>query len=277
MVDVYDYLDYRKYLRDSYLERQSGNAKLTHRDIGNLGGFDPGLFSKVLFGQRNISRKLIPGFCIAFGLKGREAAFFANLVLFNQALTFDKKQVFFKKLLASDGGKIAPVARSQYEFYSKWQHTAIRELLHYFPFAGDYKELGRQLSPPIGARPARQSVALLERLGMIRKTTDGKFELTSTQISSGLETRSVQIDNFIQQCIELAMAGLKRIPGNKRNYSTLTFSVPRDKIPEMEDRIRTFRRELSDWVSKQGSQDSVYQLNLQLFPMTRPAGGKRNA
>lgn len=275
MVEVYDYLDYRKFLRDSYQARQSGNAKLSHREIGKLGGFDPGLFSKVLAGQRNISGKLVPGFCRAFGLEGKAAEFFADLVRFNQSATFEKKRESFQRLLANGGSKIAPVARSQYEFYGAWQHSAIRELLHYFPFRGDYKDLGRRLNPPIGARAAKKSVDLLERLGMIRKTGTGGFELTDAQISSGLETRSVQIDNFIQQGLELAMTGLKRLPGKRRNYSTLTFSVPGDKIPEVEDRIREFRRELADWVRKQDGQDSVYQVNLQLFPLTKPSGGTR--
>jgi uncharacterized protein (TIGR02147 family) len=277
MAELRAYLDYRKFLRDRYLEKQAGDGKFTHRVIGQVGGFDPGLFSKVIFGQRNISRKLIPGFCKAFGLIGDEAEYFKKLVFFNQAGTFEKKKASYEKLLAEGGRKVVPVARNQYEFYSDWRHSAIREILNYHPFRGDFKELGKLLHPAVGARAAKKSVALLERLGMIRRTRSGGYELADRQVTSGIETKSVEIDSFILQCMELAVAGLKRIPGNKRNFSTLTFSIPRDKIPALEDRIRAFRKDTSAWIRKQRGQDSVYQFNLQLFPMTSLKRRKKDA
>jgi uncharacterized protein (TIGR02147 family) len=278
MIEVFDYLDYREFLRDRYLESQVGDGKFTHRSIGEKGGFDPGLFSKVIMGQRNISGKLIPGFCKAFALEGRQAAYFGRLVLFNQAKTFGKKKSLFEKLLSDAGGRMVPVARGQYEFYREWHHTAIRELLNYHPFKGDFKDLGRQLHPPVSAAKARQSVALLEKLGFIRKGKgkDGTYELASPQITTGNDTRSVAVDNFILQGLELAKSGLKKIPANRRNFSTLTFSVPGNRIADLEERLRAFRRELAEWVRKAGGQDSVYQLNMQLFPLTVPKKGKGN-
>ena len=40
------------------------------------------------------------------------------------------------------------VGMDRLEFYSKWYHGAIRELLFFHPFRGDYAELARRLSPP---------------------------------------------------------------------------------------------------------------------------------
>jgi uncharacterized protein (TIGR02147 family) len=276
MIEVFDYLDYREFLRDRYLESQVRDRKFTHRSIGERGGFDPGLFSKVIMGKRNISSKLIPGFCKAFALEDREAAYFGRLVLFNQAKTFEKKKSLFEKLLSEAGSRMVPVARDQYEFYREWHHTAIRELLNYYPFKGDFKDLGRQLHPPVSAGKARRSVALLERLGFIRKGKRGAYELASPQITTGYDTRSVAVDNFILQGLELAKSGLKKIPADHRNFSTLTFSVPGKRIADLEDRLRAFRREVAEWVRKAGGQDSVYQLNIQLFPLTAPKKGKRN-
>lgn len=86
MPDIYQYIDYRLFLRDAYLAlKQSRPSGFTHRRIGQKGGFDPGLFSKVIQGQRNISDKLVPGFCKAFGLAGQEARYFHVLVRYGQA------------------------------------------------------------------------------------------------------------------------------------------------------------------------------------------------
>jgi uncharacterized protein (TIGR02147 family) len=88
MPDVFAYGDYRKFLKDAYLEKKRTRPSgFTHRLIGRKGGFDPGLFSKVVQGQRNISVKLIPGFCRAFGLQGPESEYFEALVHLAQAAT----------------------------------------------------------------------------------------------------------------------------------------------------------------------------------------------
>lgn len=86
MCDIYLYTDYRAYLGDAYhYLKKTRPSGFTHRRIGQKGGFDPGLFSKVIQGQRNISEKLLPGFCRAFGLEGDEARYFHHLVRLGQA------------------------------------------------------------------------------------------------------------------------------------------------------------------------------------------------
>ncbi len=93
MTNVFEYSDYRKFLRDAYLDmKRTKPSGFTHRRIGQKGGFDPGLFSKVIQGERNISPKLIPGFCRAFELGGQEAQFFANMVVQCQAKSEEERK-----------------------------------------------------------------------------------------------------------------------------------------------------------------------------------------
>lgn len=83
---IYEYSDYRKFLSDYYLHlKRTRPSGFTHRRIGQKGGFDPGLFSKVIQGERNLSPRLIAGMCKAFGLTGAEARYFGDLVLREQA------------------------------------------------------------------------------------------------------------------------------------------------------------------------------------------------
>jgi uncharacterized protein (TIGR02147 family) len=104
MVDIYHYSDYRNYLKDAYLDlKKARPSGFTHRRIGQKGGFDPGLFSKVIQGQRNISEKLLPGFCRAFGLEGDEARYFHCLVRYTQADTVAERRLLEKELAAFPG------------------------------------------------------------------------------------------------------------------------------------------------------------------------------
>jgi uncharacterized protein (TIGR02147 family) len=104
MADIYLYTDYRAYLRDAYLHlKRTRPSGFTHRRIGQKGGFDPGLFSKVIQGQRNISAKLLPGFCRAFGLEGDEARYFQCLVRLDQADSETERRRLERELAAFPG------------------------------------------------------------------------------------------------------------------------------------------------------------------------------
>jgi uncharacterized protein (TIGR02147 family) len=267
--NIYHYLDYRKFLKDAYKEKRAGDAGFTHRDIGRLGDFDPGLFSKVITGQRNISKKLVPGFCLAFELQGKVAKFFELLVLFNQARTHSDRKKYFEQILAAGGKRIIQVAKDQYEFYDKWYYTAVRELLSFYSFKGDYKDLAEQLFPKIKPKEARKAVELLENLGFIKKMKNGKYEIVDRQITTGYDSKAVAVDNFILQCMDLAKGSVDRFKGRQRNLSTVTFSISHKDYPVIEEKIRAFRRELMEFIRNGEGQDMVCNLNMHLFPLTQ--------
>ena len=90
-----------------------------------------------------------------FSLKQREADYFECLVLYTQGKTHEEKKRYFEKMIAFLEINIRMFNPDQYQFFQKWYYTAIHVLLDTFRFRGDYKALGRKLSPPISAEQAR--------------------------------------------------------------------------------------------------------------------------
>jgi uncharacterized protein (TIGR02147 family) len=50
--------------------------------------------------------------------------------------------------------------------------------------------------------------------------------------------------------------------------TSITFSINRKNIPEAKKMIRTFRRKMATLMAK-GHKTDVYNLNVQLFPVTK--------
>ena len=86
MANIFEYIDYRQYLRDAYEERRKESPKFSYRFIaGKVGFSSPGFFANVLSGKKDISLKLALKFAELFKLGRKEKEYFETLVLFNKA------------------------------------------------------------------------------------------------------------------------------------------------------------------------------------------------
>jgi uncharacterized protein (TIGR02147 family) len=160
------------------------------------------------------------------------------------------------------------VDAEKYEYFSKWYYVAIRELLAYHRFEGDYKTLAEKLNPPISEAKAIKAVDLLLRLGLIRKNNDGSHEQTDQFITTGESWNSIAIENFQKEMLRLAEESITKIPKKDRETSTITVSVSRKCFEAMKDRLREIRKELLEMARIERNPEGVFQVNFQIFPLT---------
>jgi uncharacterized protein (TIGR02147 family) len=177
--------------------------------------------------------------------------------------------MYFEKLLSLKGVRAATVTEDQYEFYQKWYHTAIRSVLEYYDFKGNFRDLGEQLNPPVSARDAKRSVKLLERLGLIKKNPEKRYILTDKAITTGPEWRSLAVRSFQEEVIGLAKESLARHKQELRDISTITMNINAENFVEIRERIKSFRESIVQYVNEGVDPDRVYHMNIQLVPLTR--------
>jgi uncharacterized protein (TIGR02147 family) len=271
MVDIYEYIDYRKLLKDLYEERKKQFPFFSYRYIARKVGFSSaGFFANVVQHKRNISSEFIFKFAQVFKLKRGETEYFELLVLFDQAKNHDQKKYYFEKILSSKKSKIKVTDALHYEFYSRWYYTAVREVLDIYKFDGNYTELAKMVSPPITPVEARKAIELLEKMGFIKRGDKGRYQQTEEFITTGYDARAVAITNFLVSTLDLARQAIDRYPRDKRSMSTLTFSCSADGYAQIDDRLKTFRREILEIVRADKNRDRIYHVNFQVFPMSNP-------
>lgn len=272
MVDIYEYIDYRKLLKDLYDERKALNPAFSYRFIaGKVGFSSAGFFTNIIQGKRNISAENIFKFAGVFKLKRHETEYFELLVLFDQAKSHDRKKYYFEKILSSKRSKIKQTEAWQYEFYSQWYYTAVREVLDICRFDGnDYAALAKKVSPAITPAQAKKAVELLEKLQFIKRGKDGIYSQSDDLITTGYEAPTVAVTNFLVSTIDLAREAIDRYPRSDRSISTLTFSCSGEGYRTIEDRLKTFRREILEIVRADKNRDRVYHVNFHVYPMSKP-------
>ncbi|MBQ1824575.1 MAG: TIGR02147 family protein [Fibrobacter sp.] len=271
MIDLFGYLNYRDFLRDAYEERHSGDWRFSHRYIADRAGFDSSMFNKILQGKRNLTERMVKVFADIFCSDDREKAYFANMVAFNQAKTHSESRQYLEKLVATKECKVEDLAKDQFEYFDHWYHAVIRELVTFYPYVGDDAALGLMVRPPITASQVKSSIALLERLSMIRKNEEtGMYEQMQGLISSGSESYSTAVNSYIQQNLDVAQTAMDRFGKGERNLSTLAFACDESTYDELVEMVRRFRREILAKVSQCGKPNRVFQLGMQLFPLSDP-------
>jgi uncharacterized protein (TIGR02147 family) len=267
---IFKYLDYREYLKDHYEASKRRSSFFSYRYISVKTGLDASFYVKVLQKQMHLSLKSLPGIVSFLGLNKKECEYFTLLVRFNRAKQQDETRLYFEKLieLRELSNNTSTLIADKYEYFSKWYYVALRELLNYYSFKGDFKSLGEQLNPPISEAKAKKAIELLERLDLVKKNEKGEFELTEKFITTGESWNSLAIENFQKEMIRMAETSIDRLPKKDRETSTVTISMSRSSFNAMKDRLREFRKELLEMARMEQEPDGVFQMNFQIFPLT---------
>lgn len=269
MNPIYNYSDYRTFLRDRLKALKKADRSFTYTTFAAIAGFkSPGFLTQVLQGQSNLTETMALAFAKALGLGKSETDFFASLVASNQAKTHEEKSASTERLLSAKPVHIKKVEKAQFEFYKKWYYSAIRSVLGYYRFDGDYEKLGRTLNPPISAAEAKRAVKLLLRLGMVKNREDGGLVLTDQFLTTGADHQSVAVINYQLDTMELAKRAVREMLPEKRSAATLTLGVSAQGQQRLMERVAEVRKELIDMVSADSGIDRVVQINLHAFPLT---------
>lgn len=270
-VSVFHYQDYRKFLKDWYLEAKASRGSFSFRTFSKKAGFQSTNFLKlVMDGERNLTEESVAKFSLALKLNKQEQEFFRNLVFLNQAKTNEQKNLYYHRLLQSKKySELKPIEKNQYEYYSTWYHPVIRELAVSKIYDGTSESIARQLFPEVTPGQVERSLHLLESLGFIEKTSKGTYRQSSTLVSTGAEISSLVIFNYHKLLLSLCGEVLDRASGARRDISTMTLGIAKGRIPQLKKKIQEFRQEILKLVADDNVPDEVVQLNIQLFPVTR--------
>lgn len=276
MNSVYDYLDYRKFLKDRVTVMKSGGSPFSNRNFNRRSGLkSSGHLSLIINGRRNLGRDAMYKVCQGFGLGEKESHFFVNLVNFNQARTVDERAHFYKRLLRGYPPAHAKFIDSKhYDVFSRWYYIALLEMVRMKDFKADPVWISNRLKPKVSVSKVKKALADLINLGFI-KEAGGRLERVEKMLATPEAVRSVAIMDFHEQLSMLALDSLKKDPVNNKEFSTLTIALSGEDIAVLKKRIQEFKKELHSFIeSSDAKKTEVVNISLQLFKMTR--SGEQN-
>ena len=267
MPSVFAYSDYRAFMRDAFAEKKA-SSRFSWREFAKRAGYASPVFLKLVSEEKSsLSKEGTERVGLALGLTDKEQDFFRLLVAFTHEDKNEKKQKLFKEMQS-----IAALCKNKvidanlYDYYKEWYHSVIRELA---PNVSSEAEISKLLSPKVALPQVKASIRLLLNLGLLKKE-NGKYIQTDKNLTSGDNINSMAIRKHHENMGKLAVDALEAVSKEERDISGITMGLSKEGFAAIKVELANFRRKVKEIVAQSESEDeSVYRINLQLFPLSK--------
>jgi transcriptional regulator with XRE-family HTH domain len=243
----------RRLLSEELARRCSKNPRYSMRAFAQAIGISHTVLSLVMSGKRPLSRKAAAKVADALSLDPTARAAISERTV---------------PVIPVNNDQYDTLSEDAFAVISEWYHYAILSLLE---IPGSRLE-GRWIAARLGIGQAEAKLAIerLKRLDLVSKDASGCWRQAG---------KSLRVDNvagvsaarkFHRQLLELALHSLENDSPDRRDVGSMTFALDPKHLPYARKRLRAFRRELVSELEGFGKPEAVYNLTMQLFPVTRP-------
>ena len=268
MRPVFEYMDYRKYLKDAFEERKLADSSLSYRNLADSLGLDGSNLHKILQGRSHLPARCQSRVLKFLGLGNREAEYFLLLTAYaRERGAKARMEILERARLLQDVPRKALEER-ELLFYQNWWTPVVRLLLEAHEGRAIPARLAKSVCPPISPDEAQASLDLLLELGLVKKTGSGRLKLAEAHLTAGGERKALAIHAYQKQVFELAIASLQRFSKDERDVSTVTFSVDDQAYQAILDILRECRRQVQKHADSIRQPTRVMQLAMAFFPVS---------
>ncbi len=269
-VSIYNFSDYREYLKESQRALKESNKKYSHRFIAEkVGASAGGWFSNVISGRISLTGTYRIKLAKFLELTSHESDYFDYLVGYDQASSIEEKRIISEKIITHKGVKPKVIDKDQFEFYSRWYISAIRELLFIFNFKENFIELAKMVVPSITIKESKIAITLLKDMDLIQQNSQGFWKPTDTTVKNDAKFLIVHWANQMSNKGYLGIEALNRFSKEERNISEVFAPLSEESYAKVVDDIDALRKKILTLSAEDTASDRVYQCNVQLFPLSK--------
>ncbi len=244
-------LDVQTLIRSELARRTARNPRYSLRAFAKASGISHTVLSLVMNGKRQLSRKA-----------AIKLADFLALAPEARAALISSRDV---------AGVPSPIEYQQisldtFAVISDWYHYAILSLLDVPGSRFEAKWIARALA--ISENEAQLAIDRLLRLGLVEVDVKGVARQAGKPLKIENTNSTAATRQFHRQLLEKALDAIEGVMPDERDYSAMTFAMDPSLVPYARKKVQAFRRELSAELEAKGNAKAVYQLTVQVFPLS---------
>lgn len=277
---VSDYLNYRDFLRAFYLYRRE--ITKSHLRRYNYSHFSatadirsPNYLRLVIEGQRNLSEEMAVKFAKAMQLNKEHTDEFVLLVLYNQETDPSLRNQYLKDL--SDfrlqrSLKHGLIDKKTHERIPNWIGWILFALLDQEGASFTVSSLKQLLRNKASETEIQNALNKLVEAGeLLIDPVTNEVKRGRSLIANPEDIPVALIRRLQTQLMHLGLESLFQDSPTEREFGTLTLALTKKEFEDLRFQLRKFRKQIHKDNSihrMQGKGERVYQLNLQLYPVT---------
>jgi uncharacterized protein (TIGR02147 family) len=272
-MDIYQYDDFRLFLREKYHQKMLDVPKYSYRKFAKEAGFaNPGYLNDVIKGFKPLSENAAEKMGKAFQLKAHEIEFLKLLAAFGQARTQEKKTRFYKQIaVRRNRSRFTRLNPAMSKYYQDYRYLLVRGAIEVLDFRGDYDALAVFLDPPVPVAIVKKMVRDLCEWNLVEQGPDGRYQTTSSMVEPGAQLPGMgrQLNG---EWLSQAREALHRLPKEKRHVSTMVLNISEALSREINEMLEKFREEVFRKVESDRDPQRIMQLSVAYVPKSRIKG-----
>ncbi len=277
------YTDFRQFLNDVYLHRRktesTGLRQYSYSAFSAAADIkSPNYLKLIIEGRRNLSDDMIQRFAKALRLHKSEAEEFRALVHYGQATEPIQRNHYLKELADLRARRAFASGEINQEAWDKvpgWIGWVLYAMSEQYGVSFDPDELYRLVRAKTSPEDIRGELKRLMDHGDL-KTEDGQVVKGRDLIESPQELPVEMIRKLQAELIYLGIESLFKDSPKEREFGALTMAMTQQEFEQVRFELRQLRKRIQKdlMVKRQSSKgDRVYQINIQLFPVTDKVEG----
>jgi hypothetical protein, TIGR02147 len=274
-----DYMNYRQFLADFYkFKRASSKGSLRAYNYAVFSAAanirSPNYLKMIIEGKRNLSDDMIGKFGKALGLNKEATEELRYLTHFTQATDPADRNLYLKKLSehrVTTKLKSGEIDRRTWEKVPNWIAWIIYAMVDQegvtFTTSGIKKVLRNKASED----EIETALNTLLMSGELKKEANGEIRKGRSLIESPEEVPVALVRKLQSQLMYMGLESLYQDQPTEREFGSLTLSLTRAEFEELKFKLRQMRKSLhkdNSIARMKEKGEKVYQLNIQLFPVT---------
>lgn len=275
-----DYMNYRQFLGAFYqYKRKASKGSLrpyTYAVFSAAANIkSPNYLKMIIEGKRNLSDDMIGKFGKALGFMKEQTEEFRLLVQFTQATDPAERNMYLKKLSEHRvAGKLksGEIDRKTWEKVPNWVAWIVYAMVDQEGVVYDTNTLKHLLRGKASDDEIENAVATLINNGDVRRDeVTGELKKARSLTESPEDIPVALVRKLQSQLMYLGLESLYQDQPTEREFGTLTMSLTKAEFEEIKFKLRQMRKSLhkdNSIARMKGKGERVYQLNIQLFPVT---------
>lgn len=263
---VYSFRDPVDYLNWVYLFRKRKNPSFSLRSWArSLRIRHAATLSSVLRRKQKLSPELCKKLVSNLQLPEEEAEYFQLVLMYSYEKDDEAREWLRNRLLEKMPDSVYPTLSIEtVRLIADWKKILLLEFLSSSHFDPRRDILKTKFGDHIGSREMKNSIALFERLGLVKRLPSGAIKKNTRKFSTPSDVPNTELRNLQKTFLSLAIQAMDVCPVDEREVSTALVVTSKKKIAEAKKRVRKMRRELAELL-KDDDGDTVYALNVALF------------
>lgn len=275
-----EYTDFRVYLKDMYEFRRATESTIARpysfSDFSAAADIrSPNYLKLIIEGKRNLSADMILKFARALRLGKEETEEFRILVNYGQSTDPSRRNQFLKQLAqlrAEKALSAGAIDAKNWEKVPGWIGWVLYAMAEQSGVTYDLETLQKLIRVRTSKEEIRSALhKLLEGGDLVPDAESGTIKKGRDLIESPQDLPVALIRNLQAELIYLGIESLFRDSPKEREFGALTVALTAEEYDQVRFELRQLRKRLQkDLLLKRKSSrgDRVYQLNIQLFPVT---------